>query len=76
VSMLWLSGCASTTISSCPPIRIYGPATQERIVAQMQALPPADTDLQVFLLDAVALRDAVRACYAATGRPLPAPVGN
>jgi hypothetical protein len=74
--MLWLSACASNTISSCPPIRVYGPKTQERIVDQMQALRPADSDLQVFLLDSVALRDAVRACYAVTGRPLPAPAGD
>lgn len=75
-SMLWLAACAARTTSSLPPIKLYGAATQERIVAQMADVPPADVDLRQFLLDSVALRDAVKAGYKAAGRPLPAAVGD
>ena len=75
-SMLWLSACAHDTISSCPPFRTYGPKTQERIVDQMQRLPPGFEDLKQYALNETPLRDAVRACYVITGRPLPMPTGD
>lgn len=56
-----ISGCKTAVISDCRllPLRAYEPAVEARIVQQMREAGP---DLQRFALDAVELRDAVRAC--------------
>lgn len=56
-----ISGCKAAGISDCRllPLRTYEPAVEQKIVAQMRQAPP---ELQRFALDAVELRDSVRAC--------------
>jgi PBP1b-binding outer membrane lipoprotein LpoB len=62
LSAMLLTGCGGAVgSSSCRtlPLRSYEPAQEQRIVDQARV---AGLDLQAFFLDAVALRDAVRAC--------------
>ncbi len=56
-----ISGCKAVVISDCRllPFRVYESTVEQRIVSQMRSAPP---ELQRFALDAVELRDAVRAC--------------
>lgn len=62
LSMMLLSGCGAGSHSdSCKllPLVEYGPERTARIVEQAKV---AGEDLQRFFVDAVQLRDAVRAC--------------
>ncbi len=56
-----LSGCQSAVVSDCKllPLVEYDHDRSLTIARQIQASPP---ELQRFSLDAVTLRDAVRAC--------------
>lgn len=54
-----LSGCITVGNCSTIPLVEYEQAKAEVIVGQIQKAP---AELQRFALDAVALRDAVRAC--------------
>jgi hypothetical protein len=57
---MFLAACA-TTISSCPPIRNYPPAFQDRAAAELAALP-SDSALGEMIADYKQLRDRVRLC--------------
>lgn len=62
LSALLLSGCSAAAVfNGCRtlPLRSYPADQEQRILAQAQAAGP---DLQAFFVDAVELRDAVRAC--------------
>ena len=57
---MFLAAC-TTTVSSCPPIREYPPAFQDRAAAELAALPP-DSPLGEMIADYKQLRDRVRLC--------------
>jgi PBP1b-binding outer membrane lipoprotein LpoB len=62
LSAMLLTGCSgAVAFNGCKtlPLRSYEPAQEQRIVDQVMVAGP---DLQAFFVDAVALRDAVRAC--------------
>ena len=60
LATICLVGCA-TTISSCPPLRAYTPAFQERAAAELAGLP-AESALAEMIADYGQLRDRVRLC--------------
>jgi hypothetical protein len=55
-----LAAC-TTTVSSCPPIRYYPPAFQDRAAAELAALP-RESALAEMVADYKQLRDRVRLC--------------
>jgi hypothetical protein len=57
---MFLAACAAT-ISSCPPVKAYAPAFQERAAAELSQLP-ADSALGEMIADYGQLRDRVRLC--------------
>lgn len=61
LSTIWISGCQTAVVSNCRtiPLPSYEPAFERQVVQQMRSTGP---ELRQFALDAVALRDAVRAC--------------
>lgn len=63
IAMILLSGCAATSSSPsvCPKIVPYGPAFQDRLVTEIQALPVGSA-LEAALIDYSSLRAQLRAC--------------
>jgi hypothetical protein len=70
---LWLTGCdpgSSETVVQivCPRITQYDQATQNRALAEYEALPK-DSALRLFIGDYQLLREQVRVCRARAAAP-------
>jgi hypothetical protein len=53
----------------CPVIMQYDQATQDRALAEYQALP-ANSALRIFIGDYARLRDQIRVCRARASKPI------
>jgi hypothetical protein len=59
--LMSLSGCAGGTPSICPPLKEYSKAENQRLLAELEQLPPGAYTIDV-IADYMLLRDQVRAC--------------
>lgn len=57
----WLSGCAQTISSGCPPVPDYDRALRLRAATELAALPPQSA-LERMLDDYAVMRAQARAC--------------
>ena len=61
LAMSWLSGCAGTISSGCPPVPDYDRALRLHAAAELAMLPPRSA-LERMLDDYAVMRAQARAC--------------
>lgn len=61
LALLLLAACAGTPVAVCPPLKEYTPEFNQRLAAEVDALP-ADSAVVEAVGDLIGLRDQIRAC--------------
>jgi len=58
---VWIAGCETIRAGACPPLKQWTPEQQERLYAELDALPGGAITIDV-VADYMTLREQVRAC--------------